>query len=293
MPYRLQPCRLNDVKFTVSGGGPPVLFLHGIPTGPRLWDHVVRILSAGFTCVVVDLVELDLTPYLARSGPSVGEPTPDVYADALDALRAELSFSSWYVVGHDAGCVLAVHYAARFPDQVRRLVLCSAPIFPDLQIPWFFRLVRTPMIGELWAPLVLQAVWTVLRRSLGRIDPVNEEIVESFRAQFRGRVGIRRFVRLLRWGDPLDVLARTAALLPQISATALVLHGSRERVIPPNFAVRAASTIPNATVRFLECDHFVPLECPDGLCAAVLSFLLEPSHADHLGERAIRYLDRG
>jgi len=262
------------MRFTVIGAGPPVLFLHGIPTGPRLWDHVVRVLSAEFTCVVVDLVDLGLMPDPARSVPRASEPTADVYANALDAIRADLSVSSWHLVGHDAGCVLAVHYAARFPHQVRGLVLCSAPIFPDFQVPWFFRLVRTPIIGELWAPLVLQTVWTFLRRTLGRIDPVNEEIVESFRAQFRGRVGARRFARLLRWGDPLDVLAGTAALLPLISAPALLLHGRRERAIPPSFALRAASAIPNATAVFLGSDHFVPLECPASLCAAVLPFLL-------------------
>ena len=264
---RLQLRRFIDVRFMLHGSGPPVLFLHGIPTGPRLWDHVVRILSPNFTCIVADLTEM-------------AEPVADAYAVELETLRAELRYSSWAVVGHDAGCVLGVHYAARFPAQVSALVLCSAPLFPDHQVPWFFQLVRTPAIGQVFARPVLQAAWIVLRRSLGRFDTRNEEIVESFERQFHGREGARRFGRLLRWGNPHDVLGTTASLLPQITSATLLMHGIGDRAIPPTFAERAASAIPKATYRFLECDHFVPLECPNSLSEAVLTFLAQTVTCD-------------
>src|SRR5260370_10256504 len=97
----LSPC-FREVTFTLRGTGPPVLFLHGIPTGPRLWDHVVQALSPHFTSVVPDLID-------------AADPSGDAYPKALEALRVKLRYVAWDIVGHDAGCVLAVHYAARFP----------------------------------------------------------------------------------------------------------------------------------------------------------------------------------
>lgn len=74
-------------------------------------------------------------------------------------------------------------------------------------------------------------------------------------------------------------MAKTASLLPSVAAPTLILHGKKERVIPPSFASRTATLIPNAEVRLMECGHFSPLDCPDVLCAHLLPFL------EHGGKR--------
>ena len=45
----------KSMRVYQTGTGPPVLFLHGLPTSGRLWDYVVPQLAPFFTCVVVDL----------------------------------------------------------------------------------------------------------------------------------------------------------------------------------------------------------------------------------------------
>lgn len=166
------------------------------------------------------------------------------------------------------------HYAARFPDEADRLVLCSAPLFPDHRIPRTVRLLRRPLLGELLTWIWVHWAWTAsFRKTWRRSAPETHRIIDSFREPFLGIVGVRRLLRLLRWGDPSVVLRRTAALLPAIRAPTLVVHGNRDPLVPRSSAVRASEAISSARIEHLEAGHFLPLESPDELSDAVLTFL--------------------
>jgi pimeloyl-ACP methyl ester carboxylesterase len=257
------------MKFTVRGTGPAVLLLHGLPTSGRLWDFVVPQLEPRFTCVVVDLPGAGESPAFA-DGSLAGER----FAEELEQLRAQLGIPAWHVVGHDAGAAIAVHYAACYGAHLDRFVLCAPPIFPEHKIPWFFRLLRTPALGDALAPLVTNSLLPFgIKYSIRRDDPAMDDIVRAFCQPFRGYAGARRFLHLLRWGDPQPVLSKTAALLPSITAPALILSGLHDGAVPVRFAQRAAQLLPNAEVYLLDCGHFIPLECPDILCSYLLHFL--------------------
>ena len=76
----------------------------------------------------------------------------------------EHNIEKWHVVGHDAGSAIAVHYAHRFQDRVDRLALLSPAVFPELKPFHLFRIVRSPVIGELLAPAVNAIFWKVAMR---------------------------------------------------------------------------------------------------------------------------------
>lgn len=258
----------SQLAYRRSGSGPPVLFLHGYPTSRRLWDPVIAVLDSRFTCIAADL------PGLGESPPLPGRPDPDAVAREIEALRTDLGFESWSVVGHDAGAVAAVHYAAAHPRRTDRLVLISPPIFPELRPPAIFAVLRKRGLGELLAPLALLVLWKGgLRSQLDRPTPAVDEILEDFRRPFRGRGGAQRMLWLVRWGDPREVLARTAALLPRIEAPTLVLHGRRDRTVPQSYTTRAAAAIPGARAGSLDGRHFLPLDAPEALSAELAAFL--------------------
>ncbi len=257
------------MRYELHGSGPAVLFLHGIPTCGRLWDYVVPALQHQFTCVVVDLPGMGESPPLPD-----GSLDPARYAQELERLRERLSIPSWHVVGHDAGSTIAVHYAAQFSERLDRLVLCSPPTFPEFRVPWFFRLIRTPLLGDCLAPLVTLLLWRIgLPSTIEPHGSSTAAMIRAFHHPFRGCRGVRRFVRLLRWGDPARVLAGTAALLPQIVAPTLVLHGKKDRSIPTSFAIRAAAIIPDAELHLIDCRHFLPLNRPERVCEYLVAFL--------------------
>lgn len=261
----------TSLRFSRQGTGPAVLFLHGIPTSRHIWDRVVRKLQQDFTCITVDLPGFGESPPLEK-----GLLDQEHYAQELEILREQLSISSWYVVGHDAGSTIAVHYATQFSERVQKLVLCSPPIFPEFQVPRVFRLIRIPVLGDCLAPPATALMWSLgIPWLIGRRDRAITNIVQTFRRPFKGFRGVRRFVHLMRWGNPAQVLAKTAALLPKISMPTLILHGAKDNAIPVYFSIRAQAIIPRAELHLLDYGHFLPLSCPEVLCDYILPFLRE------------------
>lgn len=259
----------TTMNYIRRGSGPPILFIHGIPTSGRLWHYVVEELESRSTCLVVDLPGLGESPPLAR-----GRQDPDCFADELEKLRAELGLSAWNVVGHDAGATIAVHYAAAFPHRVKRLVLLAPPVFPEFRPPWFFRLLRLRLVGELLAPLAVLMIWNGgIQAIVQQRDAATDEILESFRRPFRGLRGAFRLTRLVRWGEPAEVLGKTAALLSRVHAPTLILHGRGDGAIPTSFAQRAGQAIPDARVLLVESGHFLPLNVPRTVTECLVRFL--------------------
>lgn len=258
------------MKHRVIGRGPALLFLHGLPTDGRLWDRAARALSRRHTCVLVDLPGLS-----GSEAPRAGGLDADACVAALEQLRADLGLAAWDLVGHDAGAAIAALYAAGHPDRVRRLVLLSPPLLADFRPPIVMRLLRRKGLGELLAPLLLPLLWRLLL-PLALVRPheaANRRLLQGFAAPYRGPRGRRRFLRLVRWGDPAVVLGRIEARLGAIQAPALVLHGRRDLVIDPSYAERAAALIPGARLRLLDAGHYLALEEPALLAGELARFL--------------------
>jgi len=259
------------VKFRKQGTGPAVLLLHGLPTSGRLWDEVVPLLQARYTCIVVDLPGFGESPLRADGSLSAID-----YAEDVESLRQQLALSSWHIVGHDAGSPLAVQYAAKYGEHVGKLVLCSAPLFPEFRPPSFIRPLRIPVVGDILALLVVPLLWRYgIYLAFRRRDERLRQIIAAFHQPFAGFSGIRRFVYLARWGDPAQVLSKIAALLPTVHAATLIIHGRHEQVISPEFAVRAAQIMPHAQAQIIDCGHFLPLDCPETLSDLLLRFFEE------------------
>jgi pimeloyl-ACP methyl ester carboxylesterase len=257
------------MNYRLRGSGPAVLFVHGIPTSGRLWDPLIERLAPRFTCIAVDLPGFGDSP-----PPRAADREPVHLAEELEALRAELAIPRWHVVGHDAGAAIAVHYAAAHADRVARLVLMSAPVFPEFDPPWFFRLLRLPVAGDLAAPLLVFAIWHGgIQALVERPSAETTEALAAFRRPFRGLAGGRRLAWLVRWGNPAEILGRTAALLPRLAAETLVLHGRRDGAIPQSFAERAAIAIPRARLHIYDSGHFLPLNLPAEISRELEGFL--------------------
>src|ERR1700722_17371402 len=128
------------------GSGYPVLFIHGMPTSGQLWSGIIDKMRGQFTCHAVDL------PGLGRTQSAPNGPRPlEVLAEQVEQIRVEQGIAKWHVVGDDAGAAIAVQDAYRFPLGARHLALLSPAIFPELEPFHLFRILRTPILGELFA----------------------------------------------------------------------------------------------------------------------------------------------
>jgi pimeloyl-ACP methyl ester carboxylesterase len=113
--------RLGSLGVAVSdaGDGPPVVLLHGLACGKRMWFHQIRALHSRFRIIAYDLRGHGQTdaPHLATDY-SAGHLARDLVLllDALDIPRAA-------IVGFSLGGGPALALAASRPERVSRLVL--------------------------------------------------------------------------------------------------------------------------------------------------------------------------
>jgi pimeloyl-ACP methyl ester carboxylesterase len=138
-----------------TGGGTPVLFLHGWPDSGRLWrEQVPALTGAGFRCIVPDL-----------RGFGASDKPKEVDAYALPTLVGDvaglldqLDVSRAHVVGHDWGAALGWVTASLLADRVDHLVAISVG-FPaafataglaQREKSWYMLLFQFRDVAEQW-----------------------------------------------------------------------------------------------------------------------------------------------
>ena len=139
-----------------GGGGPPVVFLHGLLVDGTLWDAVVDRLP-DHRCVVPTLpLGSHTVPVADRS-----VLTPAGVADLVADLLERLDLRDVTVVASDTGGAIAQLLVTRRPERVSRLVLtpCDAlEVFPPALFVPLFKLGRVPSVLSLFLqPLRLRA----------------------------------------------------------------------------------------------------------------------------------------
>ncbi|AOW15530.1 hypothetical protein LPB72_07555 [Hydrogenophaga crassostreae] len=107
---------INDLTVLVDGAGPTLVFVHGWPDGPALWEPAVTALKARYRCVRVTLPGFDLK-----------KPPRPVSVDAMCGLLAEVvdevsPTEPVTLVLHDWGCFFGYEFAARHRKRVEAVV---------------------------------------------------------------------------------------------------------------------------------------------------------------------------
>jgi pimeloyl-ACP methyl ester carboxylesterase len=119
----------NALHYVERGNprGPVLLFLHGITGSRRYFQKRVRPLERDYRLVLPDLLGFGLSPkpYL--------EYTLDLFRDSVRAFVEErgLAARPLTLIGHSLGGLIALEYASRYGEHVRRMILVSLPRYSD------------------------------------------------------------------------------------------------------------------------------------------------------------------
>src|SRR5437763_6111675 len=97
---------------------PPIVLIHGLASGARIWDFVAPLL-AGRGYVVT---ALDQRGHGESDKPDTGYDFATIIADDAGALKA-LAIERPIIAGHSWGAMVALQYAATHVDNVTALVL--------------------------------------------------------------------------------------------------------------------------------------------------------------------------
>jgi pimeloyl-ACP methyl ester carboxylesterase len=130
MESKFAQARGVRMRWEESGEGPPVVFVHGIPTSPRLWRRVIPMVN-GARCLAWEMVG-----YGASIPEGEGHDiSVACQAGYLSDWMRELGLGGGAViVGHDLGGGVAQILAVRQPELVRGLVLMNSICYDNWPI---------------------------------------------------------------------------------------------------------------------------------------------------------------
>lgn len=208
------------------------------------------------------------------------------YAADLDELRAALGFERINLLGHSHGGVVAIAYAAAYPERVRRLVLAST--LARLGEPQ--RLAMSEAMSSRAAePWYEDATRAIADEEAERYSTPEElaGLVARMMPFYYARFGEREraHARELRSERPNpDALKLFNEGLPEldlrpdlarIRAETLVITGRQDFITGPACSTEVAAGIDGAEHVILEdCGHFLFVEQPQAFVSAVEAFLL-------------------
>jgi 3-oxoadipate enol-lactonase len=251
----------NDITlyYEEHGDGAPVVFLHGLGSSVRDWEHQVPVLAKEFQVLTCDLRGH------GRSDRPPGPYSPGLFAADVASLLRALDVGSVHVVGLSLGGAVALQLALDAPSLVRSLVIVnSAPEFivrtTGDRLRLFERLGLVRLLG-------MRAMGAVLSRKLFP-NPEHALLRKTFRARF-AQNDRRAYLDSLRALVGWSVTAR----LGEIACPTLIVTSDHDYT--PVAAKEAyAARIPRAQVKVIsDARHAVPVERPEEFNAAVLEFI--------------------
>lgn len=281
--------RIRDATLWVEvvGHGPPLVLMHG---GPGL-DHIsltpLRELADRYTLVFYDH---------RCNGRSTGAPVTSMTFENLtadaDALREELGFERWAVLGHSFGGHVALEYVLRYPQRVSQLVLLdtagdirwsqerAADVLAARGFsPATVAVARRFYSGRLARKDFARAALRLLPAYDHRFSPLRlarEMLDGGWRAQMQPEALIFGG-RMMRGWSVMDRLST-------IHAPTLVIAGHDDFLFPPESQALLAAGIPDAQLRIIErAGHNPQSERPTETLAAIARFL-----ANEAGSAATR-----
>ena len=258
----------SNVHDVGTGGGLPVMLIHGSGPGVSAWANwrqAIPALARDRRVIAPDMVGFGYT-----DRPAGIQYSMDTWVrqglDLLDALGLE----KVHLVGNSFGGALAMALAIRAPQRVRRLVLMGSVGVPfeiteGLDAVWGYE----PSMDN------MRRIMDVFAFDRSRIT---EDIVRS-RYEASIQPGAQEAFSAMfpaprqRW---VEALASPEAAIRAIPHETLIIHGREDKVIPLANSLRLCELIPRAQLHvYGHCGHWTQIEHAARFARLVRDFLTE------------------
>ena len=251
-----------------TGGGPPLLLLHGLGSQYRVWQPVIDRLAAEREVIGVDL------PGFGDSAPLPGEREPSA-AELTDAVVGFMDGIGWdrpHVAGNSLGGWIGLELAKR--GRARSVAAISPAGFANARERAFTvaSLRLTHRVTQLIYGAAPRALATPAGRKLllsqvfARPERMTVDAAVEATRNFADSPGVPGALEALRQGrfdggDAIDV-------------PVTMIWGDRERLLPrrERQAARSARAVPGARLVWLEgCGHTPTWDDPPRVAQAILN----------------------
>lgn len=283
----LTPMGVAAVHSSISRSGPTaLLLLHGAAGSWSTWTPLLRA-ARELDAALADIVAVDLPGW--GSSPLDSAPAGlalDVVAESIRACVSAAGYSAWRVVGHSMGGLIALHLAARFPEQTRSVGVISgtgAAVIAAAERPFRQLLPRSGTDRDTDATLPAFALLLLLLRAVAPVQRAARATVRALE-----RTGLLRVAAFPLFRHPLLVprsvvrsvalglrpvsFVRAALLVRRyrpalqwamIAAPVTAISGDRDVFVGAADAARFRDVLPSGSwTVFADCGHYAHVEWP-------------------------------
>lgn len=266
----------HQVAFVDRGGGPALLFVHGLGSNLSLWRRSLDAFANDYRVLTLDL------PGFGLSDKQDVPATMSFFVDVITGFLDERGINTVTYVGVSMGGQVGLTLALEAPERVRRLALVSPAGIESF----------SPKEGEaLKQATTAEGIVNFTDEQVQQNTALN---VASWSDEYAWLLEQRHALAEREdFEDYAEANARSVAgmlegdvrdRLGEIDTLALILFGSGDRLIPNQYlhgemttadvAERAEKVLPNATVRLVdEAGHLLMVERPAHFREQLRTFL--------------------
>ncbi len=251
---------------------PVCVFLHGWAGSARYWESTAAALTDQFNCLLYDLRGFGRSR-LPEKGSDLSYALEE-YAEDLAHLLDEFQLPQVWINAHSMGASVAILFAQRYPERVKRLILTCSGIF-EYDRPSFEAFHTFGSYVVKFRPPWLQKIPLADRFFMARFlcRPIPAPMRQAFLTDF------------ILADEPAalgtiytSVSQHMAEIMPQafsqLAMPVLLISGEKDKIIPAPLGKKAADLNPQIQYRVMpQTAHFPMLEDPSSYLSCLQEFI--------------------
>jgi len=248
-----------NLYYETYGSGDPVVFLHGLGASIYTWRNMKAPLEGNNKLFLIDLKGFGQSPKPRDNRYSIL-----VQADLVYQFILEHDLKNLTVVGNSYGgavsLLLSIRLCAEDPNRLSKLILLDSAGYDEL-IPWYVKLLRTPVLGWLVVHLLSnkRLAKTVLKESYYNDNLITDAQVAAYAKPLGMKNGKYALLKAAKQAIPKD-FEKLIAKYPTISVPTLIIWGDKDKVIPIKIGQKLNAAIPCSKLTTIADTGHVPQE---------------------------------
>jgi len=248
MPY----LNINDHKifYNKTGNGEPIIFLHNGFYSTMTWDGIRDKFAQEYMVIDYDRFGYGRSDHFINIDVDIVEEGVKELEEVVDKLKLD----KFYLCGHCLGGAIALLYAIKHPDKIKKIVAESVGYFSDTKL----------LVKSDWTFQPFKAMDRYLRKELKRMHG------EEYSKEFWGI--IRDYDKTYIMADDYSILDR----IKKVKCPVFIMNGDRDFYFDVEHPVKAYKKIKDSRLWIIpKCGHDPHVEHKDTFIEQVLSFLKE------------------
>ena len=242
----------TNIAFTRRGKGTPLVLLHGYPLDRTIWQDLAPMLVGEFDLIMPDMRGFGESDVMEADRSILG------YASDVAGLLERLGIRKAHVAGHSMGGYVALAFARLFPRQTAGIGLVASQQLADTEERKSARHATALQVARDGVSSVVEGMTPKLS--------ANAEVQSIVRSIIARQRPMGLAVALDAMGGRPD----STDILRSFTASAVIIHGSSDELIPVERAREMRLLMPSA--HYLELPgvgHMPMLENPVAVAEAL------------------------